>query len=295
MDTLSSSLRNRPNPDPEAIRDRRFWQQLQNLHELKAFLISEDVSIPEAELDNIQLGGLDALFFSRNGRLPTEQERKELDKRSIGLVKYLNYPLRRRRRLNRLRPYFRTLPILFLTLAIASLILDSSARYLHDEANNATKLGTFLDLAANMLWLIALGGLGTCGYLGTRLMMESRRAGAIAPPESGQAENPEHLAIPDSAEIDLTDVNLITTRIVVGILFSFILALPVYQYHSYLHKLIMGAEGVGSGSGTDILQDMGLTLLPFVLGFSTSLVLGIMERFVSAIGSLFGISSSPTK
>src|SRR5258705_5290004 len=85
---------------------------------------------------------------------------------------------------------------------------------------------------------------------------KTRRATVVAAPEPNQVENPEQVATSDAAEIDLTDVNLITTRIVVGILFSFILALPVYQYHSYLHKLIMGAEGGASGSGADMLQDM---------------------------------------
>lgn len=294
MDMSSGRLGDFSKADSEAIKDKRFWQQLQNLRELKDFLLSEDVSIPDEELDNIHLGGLDGLSFSRKGRLPTDEERKDIDKRSIGLLKYLNLPLRRKRRLNRLRPYFRTLPILFLALAIASLILDSSVRYLHDESNNATQLGVFLDLASNMLWLIALGGLGTCGYLGTRLMIEGRRTATVTTTESSEDKKAEHAVVPDNAEIDLTDVNLITTRIVVGILFSFILALPVYQYHSYLHKLISGAAEVSSTNNSDILQNMGLTLLPFVLGFSTSLVLGIMERFVSAIGSLFGISS-PTK
>lgn len=272
-------------PD-QVIRDRRFWWQLQNIRGLKDFLLSEDAIIPEAEIANIRLGTLDGLSFSSKGRLPTDNERDEIDKRFVGLTKYLTPQLRRKRKIGKLRMYFRTLPFVFLFLTIAALMLDSSTRYLH-EGEFMTPLGAFLDLVANMVWIIALGGLGACGYLGTRLMIEARRTPLVPSGEAGGSDAGNELK--DIQEIDLTDVNLITTRIVVGILFSFMLGLPVYQYHGYLHKLIVAHAPTDNA---ELLQDMGLTLLPFILGFSTTLVLNIMERFVSAVGSLFGISST---
>jgi hypothetical protein len=36
---------------------------------------------------------------------------------------------------------------------------------------------------------------------------------------------------------------------------------------------------------------MAMTLLPFVFGFSTTLVLGVMERFMAAIRAIFGIGT----
>jgi len=294
--------------DPKAIApralfvsDRRFWQQLQSLRELKSFLLSEGVVFQDADLDAIQLGELDSLAFSLLGRTPSTDEWRAIDKKMNALGKYLDYPLRRKRTFLRLRPYFRTFPLIFLSLAIIALFGDSWSRYLIDEKGDFTFLGTTLDFAANLTWILALGGLGTCGYLGTSLMAESRRAATSAtgaPPAAlsspaisdNSAGTPPsvHLISSTISEIDLTDANLIVTRIVVGLLFSFMLGYPVYQLSGQhpLQTLILG-----KGNDQNLLKIVGQILLPFILGFSTTLVLGIMERFVTAAGSLFGITT----
>ena len=175
--------------------------------------------------------------------------------------------------------------------------LDHFSQYFVDEKHNYTWTGGTVDLLANMLWILALGGLGTCGYLGTSLMSESRRIMArisslpnTALPNTAGMDGS---ATPIVSEIDLTDANLITTRVVIGILFSFILCLPAYKGN--LHAIIMGATGGASddvSNPQNLAKDFALTLLPFILGFSTTLVLTVMERFVTAIGSLFGITPS---
>jgi hypothetical protein len=291
------------------VADRRFWQQLQSLRELKSFLLSEGVVFTDADLDAIQLGELDRLAFSPRGRIPSIDEWREIDKKMNALGKYLNYPLRRKRTLLRLRPYFRTFPLIFLSVAIIALFADSCTRYLLDKQGNLNFVGTILDFAANLAWILALGGLGTCGYLGTSLMAESRRVATLpaspspttsispATSTSPAISTPDHSTSPQSsahlitstiAEIDLTDANLIVTRIVVGLLFSFMLGYPVYQLSEQhpLHTLILG-----KGSDQNLIKIVGEILLPFILGFSTTLVLGIMERFVTAAGSLFGITT----
>jgi len=280
------------------VGDRRFWQQLQNLREIKSFLFSEGVVFKEEDLAAIQLGELDLLVFSPRGRMPSIDEWCQIDAKMNALAKYLDNPLRRKRTFLRLRPYFRTFPLLFLFLAIFSLFVDSSTRYLVN-GTQLTFLGTIIDFAANLGWILALGGLGTCGYLGTSLMAESRRAAMLSTatsppaPTSDQSTAPQPTApviAPNIAEIDLTDANLIVTRIVVGILFAFILGYPVYQLNTpaVLHTLILGSSGT---NGTNLATSVGLIILPFILGFSTTLVLGIMERFVTGAGSVFGLTT----
>jgi hypothetical protein len=277
------------------ISDRRFWQQLSSARDLKSFLFSQAVVLEEADLDAINLGDLDMLGFSRSGRMPTGEEWTQLDRKSNSLLQHLNFPLRRKRSLMGLSAYFRDLPLVFLALAIGALMLDSTTRYLVDEHHAATVLGTQLDFASNLLWILALGGLGTCGYLGTSLMTESRRlaAGGILDPkpppgrtESQAASAPSTPApAPINVEIDLADANLLTTRVIVGIVFSFTLSLPVYQTQESLHNLIIPPPDV------NLANLIGSILLPFILGFSTTLVMGIMERFITAAGQLFGFTS----
>jgi hypothetical protein len=285
------------------VGDRRFWQQLQSLRELKSFLFSEGVVFQDSDLDAIQMGELDRLAFSLRGRMPSIDEWRAIDTKMNALGKYLDYPLRRKRIFLRLRPYFRTFPLLFLSLAIIALFADSCSRFLVDEKGNFTFFGTTLDFAANLTWILALGGLGTCGYLSTSLIAESRRAATSAtgaPPAAlsssaisssdnlAGTQSPVHPISSTISEIDLTDANLIVTRIVVGLLFSFMLGYPVYQLSGQhpLQTLILGKAG-----DQNLLEIVGEILLPFILGFSTTLVLGIMERFVTAAGSLFGITT----
>jgi hypothetical protein len=288
------------------VGDRRFWQQLQNLRELKSFLFSEGVVFKEDDLAAIQLGELDVLAFSQRGRMPSIDEWRQIDAKMNALAKYLDTPLRRKRIFLRLRLYFRTYPLLFLFLAIVSLFITSSSRYFID-GNQLSPLGTLIDFTGTLMWVLALGGLGAFGYLGTSLMAESRRVamGSMATPpaaatsgQSGVAQPPVPVITPNIAEIDLTDANLIVTRIVVGMVFSFILGFPVFVFSgdygvSILHMLILGKIVV---AGTDIKPGLatiiGLLLVPFVLGFSTTLVLGIMDRFVTAAGNLFGFTTT---
>jgi hypothetical protein len=275
------------------INDRRFWLQLTSARELKDFLISELVMLDEAALNSVQFGELDNVRYSSSGRTPSIEEWRVLDSLYSALAKHLNDTLRRKRGLLRLKPYFRTLPLVFLSVAIFSLILDSSTRYMLDAAGNSTALGTGVDLASNMLWILSLGGLGTCGFLGTSLIAESKRVKASPPSpvtQTSRRSAPHNRSTIDIKEIDLTDGNSIVTRIVVGILFAFMFGLPAYQSSNCLHNLILGTS---LSSKTGFASQFALTLVPFVLGFSTTLVLGIMERFIAAIGSLFGVSNLP--
>jgi hypothetical protein len=275
------------------ISDRRFWQQLRSARELKSFLFSQAVVLEDADLDAINLGDLDMLGFSRKGRMPTGEEWAQLDRKSNSLLQHLNFPLRRKRSLMGLSAYFRDLPLVFLGLAIGALMLDSTTRYLVDEKTHSpTGFGIELDFASNLLWILALGGLGTCGYLGTSLMTESRRLAASGALDMKPAQGrPDTLpagspatpaAAPVTVEIDLADANLLTTRVIVGIVFSFTLSLPVYQTQESLHNLLIPPPDV------NLANMIGSILLPFILGFSTTLVMGIMERFITAAGQLFG-------
>jgi hypothetical protein len=280
-------------PNEMRIGDRRFWKQLRDARELKAFLFSESVVFKDVDLELIHLGELERISFSRGGRIATVEEWKQIDSKRNKLLQYLSFGLRRKRRLAALSPYFRTLPLMLLVLAASALMLDSSVRFLPAKGDgSATWLFTSLDFLATLLWVFALGGLGTCGYLGTTLMAENRRLMANVIRMSDQTRDPagsDNALSATTANIDLADVNMITTRIVVGILFAFIFGVPVYQFKVSLHDVIMG-RGLKSDLPSDFIEYLVYWWLPFIIGFSTSLVLGVMERLVASVGTLFGLT-----
>jgi hypothetical protein len=64
-----------------------------------------------------------------------------------------------------------------------------------------------------LVWTIAQGGLGSCAYLGTRVAIKKAQGAT------------ESDLIRDSA--DITDINVLKIRIILGALFAFIIGLPV--------------------------------------------------------------------
>jgi hypothetical protein len=118
-------------------------------------------------------------------------------------------------------------------------------------------------LAAYMLWLASLGALGSIAFIGMNA-----------------------LAVQDDATFDLTNTKLILLRIALGALFGVVLSLP-FGFRGFT-EFVGGltAGGVEPESGF-ALQSL-LLLLPFVLGFSTPLVIMILNQFVEGVGSFFG-------
>jgi hypothetical protein len=88
--------------------------------------------------------------------------------------------------------------------------------------------------------------------------------------------------------IDVTDENILNIRVILGALFA-LLALPiggrsilvVYQAFLETHPI-------------PPIEEWIIVLLPFMFGFSTTLVLAIFNRIVGGISNVFGISSETT-
>ena len=104
-------------------------------------------------------------------------------------------------------------------------------------------MGGLLDFLSNIFWILALGGLGACAYLGTSLIAESCRFSdrdASAPHGLVSQSSSPHVVTTNVAEIDLTDVNLLGTKIIVGILFAFTVGLPVYTTQGKTYSCASG-------------------------------------------------------
>jgi hypothetical protein len=106
-----------------AISDKRFGVQLNEVRTLKKFLFEEKVQLSSDQIEAIDLGPLNNLIVASRGRQPTEGEWKLLDRKLWALSSILSDDLRQRIRVRELGIFFGTIPIVFLSISLASLIV----------------------------------------------------------------------------------------------------------------------------------------------------------------------------
>jgi hypothetical protein len=263
--------------DPEnLINDEHFINQLLQIKKLKQFLFEEKVRFDPEKLTSIDLGLLNNLQYRSNGRSPSNGEWSLLDEKLSSLASYLNDDLRRKIRVRELGLFFRSMPLIFLSAAVLATICYPLQGIVF-EKNSLSFNFVFLILV--VAWTIAQGGLGACAFLLTQI--------AIVRADSQATKGTDQPSIIESI-LDITDRNILRTRILLGALFAFLIGLPISVrsieiiYQSFYPK---------DDSSSLSASDLGLTLVPFLLGFSTNLVLTILNRSLLSIQTLFGISS----
>jgi hypothetical protein len=130
-----------------------------------------------------------------------------------------------------------------------------------------------------ILWLCSLGAIGSISFLGMNA-----------------------LSVQDDATFDLTNTKLLVLRITLGSLFGVVLALPFgfNSFTGFIGQLLSpnlassGSGGVPATSAAGLTLDSLMLLLPFILGFSTSLVILILNRFVESVETFFGQKTGAT-
>jgi hypothetical protein len=201
-------------------------------------------------------GALNQLRYNDRGRLPSVDKWELLDNRSQKLFSYLHDELRKRFQLREAANLIAGLPIILTTLALSSLMF---ATIMVDRN---------LLLFCYFLWTMCLGGLGSIAYLSVNA-----------------------LSIQSDVPFDLTNKSLLAVRIVLGSLFSVVLSIP-FGFDSFVpfsESIIHGAADIGAGNTVVRFGVQAvILLLPFILGFSTSLVILVLNRFVESIAVFFG-------
>ena len=254
------------------VNDKRFFRQLTQLVKLKQFFFEEKVKFDLAAIDQVDLGNLNNLRYGRNGRSPTAKEWRLLDEKLAILSSHLTDDLRQRIRIRELGLFFGTMPLVFLSGAVASLIFYNVLPIM--MPNTTSPLYYFLFLFLLLSWTLTQGGLGACAFLATRVAIRRAETGSL----------PE--ALQDAFE--LTDANVLKTRILLGCLFAFLVGLPF----STLALTSLGhfIFGVGATAPAPLKpSESMLIFVPFLMGFSTNLVLAVMDRSILAVRALFGI------
>lgn len=98
------------------------------------------------------------------------------------------------------------------------------------------------------------------------------------------------LSVQEDATFDLSNGRLITLRIALGALFGMVLSVA-FGFQPFLDFMWGLVNPAGTDKNRDIAtlsQQALMLLLPFVLGFSTSLVIMVLNRCVESVQTFFG-------
>jgi hypothetical protein len=262
------------------INDERFIKDLNKLRDLRSFLIQEAIPIGS---DSIEFGRLNLLrhniFPDRFGRSPTEEEWSQVESYTRILFGLLTPSLRRRFLLGGVPSLLAWLPIVLALIALVSLILAiiTFDRPIFTEIGGGS-LGANV-LPFYLVWLMSLGAIGSVSFIGMNA-----------------------LSVQEDITFDLTNVRLMFLRITLGALFGLVLTLP-FGFGGFLQFCQTIVRGTPLQETGDATANTGsvpaltfqaiMLVLPFILGFSTSLVILILNRFVDAVQAFFGRREQP--
>jgi hypothetical protein len=247
------------------IRDHLFIQQLHYTRDLVNFLIRKQVKLDKS-LDLLAaLADLGGLYYLPWGRRASVEEWQKLYNASHGFMQQLPGDMAATFGLWRLRNFFTLFPLVFLVIAMIAL----GATTIITSSNALWGIGLLVTVLS---WTCALGGLGVCAFFGTSLLTQLT---------VGSGSN-----APNFKEI--TDSNYLRTRLIVGILFSFVLGLPFGNASLFLASWALFHQVSWDQSLAEISMKI---LAPFLLGFSTALVLAILERMIDGIRTVLGVQS----
>lgn len=256
--------------DNNTINNLQFFNDLTRLKELRSFLIQEAV-----KLDNpsaLQFGPLDLLQCSAKGRTPTREEWEQLESRTQLLFGTLTEPLRRRFLFGRIPMSVAILPAWLLLAAMLALVAAiiatvQVARLVTGNLEPTFYLDRFT-LPIYLVWLMLLGALGSMAFVGMNA-----------------------LSLQHDITFDLTNRKLMWLRVTLGALFAVILTLPFGGFEAFttfIETLLFRRSTFETGGGASVGKQGFLLVLPFVLGFSTPLVITILNRFVESAQTFFG-------
>lgn len=183
-----------------------------------------------------------------------------MEQKQDGLQRFFNAELQHRFRLQATREIITLTPILLLLVVFCALLLAVAA------PDNFILAATAWRFLAYLAWTSGLGGLGAIGFLAVN-----------------------SLAIQNDATFDMSNPSLVTMRIVLGALFGSIVSLPFcFPYFKEFTIWVLNGGDLDAGHGA-------LLLLPFLLGFSTTLVMTVLNRMVAGIETMFGIERGLAK
>jgi hypothetical protein len=243
-----------------SVSDRRFFNALRFLQAVRRTILYEHVEVSPEDEELLDLAHLNLLrspsqsdVEKRKYRLLTLGEWHEIDSKTRILIRYLSDHQIRKLQLNHISGMLLFIPAWLLIVSMASLLASIALSGSQDYK--------VLFIACFISWLATMGGLGSAAFIYVNA-----------------------LSIQVDPTVDVISLPLVMMRVVLGALFAVILALP-FGYQSFQK---FGQNLFVPNSTVDLSEGL-LLLLPFILGFSTPLVLSILNRFVQSAQTFFGV------
>ncbi|MFK4616730.1 hypothetical protein [Bradyrhizobium diazoefficiens] len=245
----------------EGIKDETFCRHLVRLKQLQEFLYLEAVPIDSSNVDALTMGDLSGLNRDPKGRMPTAEEWAKVENRTQAIFRIFT-PAMRRKFLMAETPWVAAwLPVYFLGLAVLSLVIAMVIM-------NAVDWPEYFLFIDYLIWLVSLGAIGASAFIGMNA-----------------------LSLQDDITFDLTNTRLMSLRISLGALFGVVLSLP-FGFPEFVKfcKLAWKPSVFYDPKlgGIDIAQEAVFLLLPFIFGFSTSLVILVLTQFAEAVQTFLG-------
>jgi len=263
----SINLEDQPTSTQEAekqdtwINDEHFIKDLKRLKDLRSFFIKEAVNIDMSGSTALSFGKLNLLRFRNSGREPTEGEWARVEGHTQALFRLLTEPLRRRFILGQIPWWMAWLPIILAGIALASLLF---AVFVAQFGLLGTRSIGLNILPFYLSWLMSIGAIGSVAFIGMNA-----------------------LSVQQDITFDLTNTRLMLLRITLGALFGLVLTLP-FGFDGFVQFCENMTRAPRMVSNIAVTTQTLLLLLPFILGFSTSLVIMLLNQFVEAIQAFFG-------
>lgn len=258
----------RPFGQAHAICDKRFIAQLKEVKDLKEFLFEQKVKFEPSQLNSIDLGELNNVSYDPDGRAPRLEEWRLLDEKIAVLASYLSDDLRQKIRIRELSTFFDKLPLIFLMATLAAILYHFLYGGFFDKGTLLFNASFLLSL---IVWTVAQGGLGACAFLGTRIA----------------TKRPDKMLADTFSDVsDVTDESILRIRVILGCLFGSLIGVPIGSIA--FDKM---ESAIYDNRVTLSPSDFALIILPFMVGFSTNLVLAILERVIESVRTFFGIGA----
>jgi hypothetical protein len=266
------------------IRDPEFIRQLKTLHELCEFIQRRGVKIPADKAGLLEFGRIGRLrgpswWGREQGRDPTRDEWENVEQRTQELRALLDDTCRHGFYIQKTESILIYVACVLVAVATVCLFVAIS--------NGTPKPGRIP--YCYILWLMSLGALGSVAFLAMNALSLQR-----------------------DVTFDMADKELLILRMSLGAIFGLILALPFgpVAFHDFIYRLhdIHDIQATATVSQNNLLHYIpasatasppmdvkpsivvgaAMLLMPFVFGFSTTIVLTIINRLVDAVGVIFG-------
>lgn len=252
-----------PGMSSPVIGNGDFISQLDKLRRLRNFIVSQNIKETNDQVSKlaiVDLGTLNSIKYGENGRQPSDSEWDELNGKLQYFYSLLNETDRRKFHFKLAVPMLKVTPAALVFFSIFFLIWPNLVEFFL-----AGPVPGWISKAAFLGWIVTVGALGSMAFILVNA-----------------------LGIQVDPTVDVTDRDSTMFRILLGALFSVILTVP-FGYPIF-DKFLKGDLGADPKEGA-------LLLMPFLFGFSTSLVLTILNRLVEGVQTFFGVStkSPPTK